>query len=367
MDWLRRNWPDLLIGLALIAVIAGIVATLLTGGSFFPLGGTTVQPQPSPPSVSSPAPDVDPPAVGGESAPESDGPQVAVLPPSGSPSDTTPPGAPSTDVAEGSPAEAAPSQVTPLSPDPSESDGQAAEANAGGAALAAAGDADDDAVASPAAASTPAAAPQPSSTVPEPLPSDPYRVAVGAFGQRENAEAQAARFRAAGYPVFLAAQDALTLVLVGPYDDEAEAQRVSTEIRSGGYDVDPVIYLFEPDDGASNGASNGASDGASAGTPDDGIASAEPPEAARADAPESSPSASRAPSAEGEGTRLQAGAYADPAAAQPQIDRLGSLGFAVQTVSEGGLVKLLVGPFTGDALDDARVILDGAGIDYFAR
>jgi len=61
------------------------------------------------------------------------------------------------------------------------------------------------------------------------------------------------------------------------------------------------------------------------------------------------------------------GAYAEPAAAQPQIDRLESLGFSVQSVSEDGLVKLLVGPFTGEALADARVILDGAGIDYFVR
>ena len=38
MDWLRRNWPDLLIGVALVAVIAGIIATLISGGSFFPVG-----------------------------------------------------------------------------------------------------------------------------------------------------------------------------------------------------------------------------------------------------------------------------------------------------------------------------------------
>src|SRR5690606_22391220 len=39
MDWLRRNWPDLLIGVALVAVIAGIIATLISGGTFFPVGG----------------------------------------------------------------------------------------------------------------------------------------------------------------------------------------------------------------------------------------------------------------------------------------------------------------------------------------
>ena len=38
MDWIRRNWPDLIIGFALLAVIAGIIATLLSGGSFFSFG-----------------------------------------------------------------------------------------------------------------------------------------------------------------------------------------------------------------------------------------------------------------------------------------------------------------------------------------
>lgn len=359
MDWLRRNWPDLLIGLALIAVIAGIVATLLTGGSFFPLGGPTVQQQPSQPNVSTPAPDVDPPVVDDEATPEGDGPEVAVLPPAGSSDETAPPGAPSTDVSEGAadqavpsdgvPSESAPAEVTPLEPDQAAPEPQAAEQDASEPAA-------DAAAATPA----PEPTPQASSAGTESLPSEPYRVAVGAFGQRANAEAQATRFRAEGYPVFLAPQDALTLVLVGPYDDEAQAQRVAAEIRSGDYDVEPVIYLFEPDGAASDGASAGVSNGA--------VATAPTSDAAAVAASESPAApASTAPSAESEGTRLQVGAYADPAAAQPQIDRLESLGFAVQSVSEDGLVKLLVGPFTGDALADARVILDGAGIDYFAR
>lgn len=40
MDWIRRNWPDLLIAIALVAVIAGIIATLLSGGSLWPTSGS---------------------------------------------------------------------------------------------------------------------------------------------------------------------------------------------------------------------------------------------------------------------------------------------------------------------------------------
>ena len=39
MDWIRRNWPDLVIGVALVSVIGAIVATLMTGGSIFNLVG----------------------------------------------------------------------------------------------------------------------------------------------------------------------------------------------------------------------------------------------------------------------------------------------------------------------------------------
>jgi cell division protein FtsN len=65
--------------------------------------------------------------------------------------------------------------------------------------------------------------------------------------------------------------------------------------------------------------------------------------------------------------RLQVGAYGDRSGAAPQIARLEELGFDVEVLDEDGLVKLVVGPFAGTALDDARIVLDGAGIDSFVR
>src|SRR5690606_20145790 len=60
MDWLRRNWPDLMIGVALVAVIAGIIATLISGGSFFPFGqgsgGSTPSTQPTTPITGTTSP-----------------------------------------------------------------------------------------------------------------------------------------------------------------------------------------------------------------------------------------------------------------------------------------------------------------------
>ena len=147
-------------------------------------------------------------------------------------------------------------------------------------------------------------------------------------------------------------QGDLTLVLVGPYDDEAEARRVADRIRGGGYDVDPIIYRYEPDDlDESESAATAPSEAA-------------PSEAAPASTPSASASA---PTASADGVRLQVGAYGDRAGAAAQIERLASLGFDVDTIDEGGLVKLVLGPFSGQALEDARIILDGAGIESFAR
>ena len=357
MDWLRRNWPDLLIGLALIAVIAGIVATLLTGGSFFPLGGNAPsQPAAPAPSVSAPSVPADP--APGSAAPDegadadadaasTDAPSVAILPPTDPGSSdaagdgslaATPPGAPDPATVEDDAASSAPS-VQPVAPD-----------------------APGSAAATPDAPSTPAADPAPvapaPSAAPDPLPTEPYRVSVGAFGVRANADAQAERFRADGFPVFLASQEALTLVLVGPYERRADAEAAAQRIRQGDYDIDPVIYEFESDEAGAE---------APASVPDAPDVPATPAAPAPAATPAEPASVSPPAAAPQEGVRLQVGAYSERASAAPQIERLEDLGFDVTVIDEDGLVKLVVGPFVGTALDDARIVLDGAGIESFAR
>jgi cell division septation protein DedD len=355
---MRRNWPDLLIGLALIAVIAGIVATLLTGGSFFPLGGNDAsQPAAAPPSATSPAAPGDSapsaPAVGDADEP-ADGPSVAILPPTDTGTETdaatdggslaaTPPGAP--DPATVEDATPSSSTVQPVAPGAPSSPGAAEAADDSAPATAEPVPASPDATAAPSAAASP----------PAPLPTDPYRVSVGAFGSPDNAEALADRVRADGFPVFLASQGSLTLVLVGPYERLADAESAAERIRQGDYGVDPIIYTFEGDEDGADAASSAADETP---VPEPAPAAAEP-----APAPAVLEPASPAPGA----VRLQVGAYGDRAGAEPQIERLENLGFDVDVLDEDGLVKLVVGPFAGSALDDARIVLDGAGIEFFAR
>jgi len=355
MDWLRRNWPDLAIGIALVAVIAGIIATLLTGGSFFPLGPTTPAEVPAPPAVTTPAPDPVPtePAVPDEAAapptepatPAAPAPQpgVEVLPPDGGPA-VTPPTAVAPDAAPpADPPADPPAAAAPATPDPAPAPAPVPPV-----------------VAAPLPA-PPAAAPAQPAAAPDasPDPEAPYRVSVGAFGSAENAERQASTFRAAGFPVFTGTQGNLTIVLVGPYESEADAVAVAARIRGGDFGIDPVVYRFQPDAASAAGA-------APAPAAPDGPADAPAPPAAPAPAATPAPAPAPAPAAAGE-RYLQVGAYSTAQSAEPLRERLAGLGFATREIQEGGLVKLLVGPFDDAALAAARQRLDAQGIQNFPR
>ncbi len=318
MDWLRRNWPDLLIGIALVAVIAGIIATLITGGSFFTIGQ---QPQQPPPQVSTlpntatpvvpevPAPQVEDPTAPVDGAePEAgvdEGPTVAVLPPA-----TTPPATDPVEVEQ--PAAPTPEVIPPTTeptPDPVTVTPTPVEVS-----------------------------------LPEPSGEEeaPFRVSVGAFSTVENAERQSQIFRDAGFPVLIGSQGELSLVLVGPFDTRAEAEAAAVQVQDAGLFDDPLIYTFRPDDAALV-------------VPVAELPATTPP----APAP--------APTTAASGRFLQVGAYASTDSAEPQRQQLTSLGFSVTDRVEDGLVKLLVGPFEGAELDAAQSRLEAAGIESFPR
>ena len=275
MDWLRRNWPDLLIGVALVAVIAGIIATLISGGSFFPIGpgnrnaggatttqssgttpgatGSAITPSvptgtaglaetgaegavteggttpggtttPDTTSGATPATGTETPATGGAAATQGTTPPAATGTQGGAPIAVLPPGGQGTQPATTTP-------TTPATP-PSQSTTAAAQppATTTGAAQTAQSTA-------PANAAATAAAGESS-----------YRVAVGAFGNPDNAQRLANTFQAAGYPVLLGTQGNLTIVLVGPYDTEAQARSVADRVKAGNFGVaDATVYRYEPD------------------------------------------------------------------------------------------------------------------------
>jgi len=408
MDWLRRNWPDLLIGVALVAVLAGIIATLISGGSFFPVGkntragtgstgttqSSTVTPTtPATPgttgaatgatgtpaasqtgtesgAVGQPDPTVDAGAQGQESTTgaQTDSP-IAVLPPSG----TAEPAASGTSGASPAGTSAGVTGGTPATGATS-----TAGASTGGtsaAAGAAATPAGTTSAQGAAAGATPTPAPA-SSGATAGADESSYRVSVGAFGNADNAQRLAATFQAAGYPVLLGSQGNLTIVLIGPYETEEQARSVAGAVARGGFDVpDPTVYRYDPAGGGAGAAgpatpAPAASTPATAGpaTPSTGAATgATAPASGAATATTTTTTTTTPAATSSAGRYLQVGAYGSRESAVPQIGQLEKLGFTVSERTEGNLLKLLVGPFEGTALTEAQARLTAAGIESFAR
>lgn len=163
-------------------------------------------------------------------------------------------------------------------------------------------------------------------------------------------------FQKAGYPVFLASQGDLTIVLVGPYRSQSEADSVAAKIKGGGFGVDPVVYEFK---GTHDSAPQPASAAPSG--------SATPSTAASTPASSSTSSSTSSNAASSDQRYLQVGAYGSSASAKPQRDRLEQMGYRVTERNEGGLVKLLIGPFSPTRLQQVQSQLKAAGIDSFPR
>lgn len=345
MDWLRRNWPDVLIGVVFLAVVIAIIFTLLNGGFNLPFGGKKGGGTSTPPSLSTPL------TPGGETVPNTatqtaGTPGVTVLPLDG----TTP-------TTETEPSTSGEASTAPAAPSSTEA-GASTEPSTPPA--------------EPATSSTPpteSAQPTPPASTSAPAtPVDrgasaasgevSYRVSVGAFGTKSNAENLAKDVQAEGYPVFLAEQGSFTIVLVGPYRSETEARNIAQQLTSGPLRiVDPTVYRYEPDEAPTAASSSAPAEPA---TPP--AAPSTPPAAS------SSPSGTTEAQPSGERTRyLQTGAFNTRESTLPQRATLESLGFVVSERQEDGFIKLLVGPFTPSEVESARTRLAGAGIESFPR
>ncbi len=414
MDWLRRNWPDLIIGVALIAVVALIVVTLLSGGSLASLVRRD-----------------DPPAITGTTP--------GTVTPADAPADTL--GAGGNTQTAGNSASGTPSagssagNTASSNPDPNEtgvdvfvpgvpggqagtaagaSGGQAqAEATPGGA-QSSGGVAQSGAQEGQANASGP---------LPEATPDGGFRVAAGAVDSRDAAASLAETFREDNYTVTVEQQGELYLLWVGPYAARAGADQVAARLQTDGLVPDALVYSYDgPDNNTNSGNANsgntnnntssganrtgpdspggtvgnsaasgaegaGANAGAAAGsantaantgntapgntTAGNTAATSENTEAAstgnaagNSAANTGAATTATAPSGDAAGQRyLQVGAFATDASAQPLREQLESLGFNVVRRQSGtGLVRLLVGPLGDAQLAPAQTRLSDAGI-----
>ena len=400
MDWLRRNWPDLIIGVALVAVIAGIVVTLLSGGSFLSLGGRgdVNRPLTSPSVSQTDALPPDAPNAGAQagvqdgvqsgasnadsntgSAADSAADNIVVVPPAADSEDAEATNTIVPVVPEGAtPPDAAPSSGAQTGQNESTQSDNIPDIPVG----------EDGAVASNAVPALPpgvVASGGADGLVDEATQGGIYRVSVDAYASQENAERRAADLRGDGYPVFIGRQGDLYLVLVGPYESTESANGAAQRLRDSGLSADAYVVVYRPDEtGAAGGlSSSGATESGAtesgttdtsgavttAGSQDAVTLSADPNPLQNSDLVADASSAEGNPgaaSANGANSRyLQVGAFVTSSSAAPRLTRLESLGYSVTQANDNNVIKLFVGPFAPAELPAAQARLDAQGIENF--
>ncbi|WP_104990042.1 SPOR domain-containing protein [Deinococcus sp. NW-56] len=211
------------------------------------------------------------------------------------------------------------------------------------------------------AEATPPATPAPSgntvapSEERTPLRSD-YRISLGTFGSEAEARRAASGVSDAGYPVYVIDLGNQVVAQVGPYADETTARRALADIQPRA----PRAVLYAP---RGRNLTGGGSETTEAAAPAETPAPAAPPEAVP-DEPEAAPAA-QAPAPDGP-VYLQVGAFDRQESAGRLVGMLRDLGFSpTVNAPENRKVTVLVGPYSGDALLEAERKLDANGHDHF--
>jgi cell division septation protein DedD len=230
-------------------------------------------------------------------------------------------------------------------------------------------------------ASKPVAKPQ---VISKTVPSSPsrsvylrsYRVAVGSFSAPSRAESLASSLRNEGLPARAIRSGANTVVIVGPYKTESEAQAAFDQVRTSHNDA----ILFKP-----NGAKVRANAGSQAAAPSETTPTETVPEATSSipaqSSDEVSASSAQTPQATPEtaqvsltqakpaplGRYLQVGAFKDIASAGPVLAKLAKYGYR-GTLDQGsdGLTRVLVGPYDSKTFERAKRNLRTRGFKVFA-
>ena len=207
-----------------------------------------------------------------------------------------------------------------------------------------------------------------------------FLVAAGALTSRDTTSTVAQRYRDDGYEVTVEQQGNLYLLWIGPYLSQATADSAAERIIADGGDA--LVYTYSGDTDASN---MGDADIGDAAKPLDAVADgpitqplAPDSEGHNANGIDTATtttnagtrtidaSAGNAGASQGGQRYLQVGAFAFEENARPLRAQLTGLGLSViRDEDAGGLVRLYVGPFGGAQLMQMRARLIEQGIDSF--
>lgn len=197
----------------------------------------------------------------------------------------------------------------------------------------------------PAAAAPRAGGAVPTSEQRTPLRSD-YRISLGTFGSEAAAQNSASAVEALGYTVYFIDLGNQVVAQVGPFADEATGRQALADIQR----ASPQAVLYPPRGRSlSQAEETGTERERTEPPPSEATSSAEPPAAAPSDP-----------------VYLQVGAFDRVESAQRMVALLRDQGYApTVNAPEGKKVTVLIGPFSGEALIRAEENLDANGFDHF--
>jgi cell division protein FtsN len=347
MDWLKRNWVDVLMGGLIFAIAAGVLVVLLRGGLFVSSNsgstatvgntntGTTVAPPATPnTTVTTPTSNTSTSTL----APETPAPETPVVP--------TTPSAPARPVAKPIPPRATASLSVPEipeapngeTPNPQTTPAQATTQT------------------KPIQTAKPS---QPAQAIKPTVPAKPspnqvgqpnqtgnysradflrnYRIAAGSYTNLERAIRAASALRARGLPAQQFSSGNTYVVVVGPYAREASARSALLRVRQ----TLPDAILYRPDGSK------------------EGVAKKPAPTQQKQGGGGSSPATITA------SAYLQVGAFKDSSSASGLLEKLKSAGFAPLTKNISGLLRVLVGPLQPSQIETTRTTLKNQGFDAF--
>jgi cell division septation protein DedD len=374
MDWLKRNWVDVLMAGLILAVVGGFLTLLLRGGVFVSKNPADIASSQSKPTVTTvPAPTSQP------DAPVTPQPDAPVTPQPDAPANSSQPDSPvvtpktptpvaqtsssnpsTTDSPQTAPLDVPEIPEAPQTPTPSVSNTNTATTP------------------STASSSNTATNSTPNQTVPitpnqtvpitpnrtaaitpnqtafsknTPTPNTPasaansetnsnyaradflrnYRIAAGSYSSLERAKKAVSQLKTLGLPAQSFPSGNTYVVVVGPYAREASARIALGKIKK----TFPDAVLYRPD----------------------GTREA----SARVVTPQSKPQ----PSGGGGTSYLQVGAFKDSKSAAALFTKLKDAGFNPLTKSTSGLLRVLVGPFTNDQIKTTRSELKNQGFEAF--
>jgi cell division protein FtsN len=198
-----------------------------------------------------------------------------------------------------------------------------------------------------------------------------YRIVVGSYKTSPRAETFAAQVRSRGYPAQAVLSQGLYLVIVGPYSLSSSAENVFSRLKT----AYPGAVLYRP-----NGSRSGSAQETKPTKPAQG-SSGKPPTlnsklAKQATTktsmtiarpiPKLSTTKQSATSQDIQTAYLQVGSFRNAASASPLLLDLRKAGYVARLrVSSNGTTRVIIGPLTGTPLELARADLRSRGLQPF--